>query len=94
MRLIVLGSGSIAKQHLKNLKDIELCNERPFNFILLSPVLESHDDSSPLGWQRFSNLSKLSHKPTLALGGTNARNEDLIACSKNYGFGLSGIRFF
>ena len=77
-----------------NLKDIELCNERPFNFILLSPVLESHDDSSPLGWKRFSNLSKLSHKPTLALGGTNARNEDLITCTKNYGFGLSGIRFF
>ena len=77
-----------------NLKDIELCNERPFNFILLSPVLESHHDSSPLGWQGFSNLSKLSHKPTLALGGTSSRNEDLIACINNDGFGLSGIRFF
>jgi len=77
-----------------NLKDIELCNERPFNFILLSPVLESHDDSPPLGWQRFSSLSKLSHKPTLALGGTSSRSDDLIACNENYGFGLSGIRFF
>lgn len=77
-----------------NLKDIELCNERPFNFILLSPVLESHYDSSPLGWKGFSNLSKLSHKPTLALGGTSSRNGDIIACINNNGFGLSGIRFF
>ena len=77
-----------------NLKDIELCNERPFNFILLSPVLESHNNIIPLGWKRFSDLSKSSYKPTLALGGTNSRNEDLTMCIDNCGFGLSGIRFF
>ena len=77
-----------------NLKDIQLCNERPFDFILLSPVLESQYNSSPIGWQGFSNLSKLSYKPTLALGGTNSRNEDFTMCIKNDGFGLSGIRFF
>lgn len=77
-----------------NLKDIELCNERPFNFILLSPVLESHHDYSPLGWQIFSDLSKLSYKPTLALGGTSSRNDNLITCINNSGFGLSGIRYF
>ena len=77
-----------------NLTDIQLCNERPFDFILLSPVLESQYNTSPIGWQGFSNLSKLSYKPTLALGGTNSRNEDLTMSINNYGFGLSGIRFF
>lgn len=77
-----------------NLTDIQLCNERPFDFILLSPILESHYSSPPLGWQGFSSLSKLSYKPTLALGGTNSRNEDFTICINNNGFGLSGIRCF
>ena len=65
-----------------------------FDFILVSPVLESHTSYLPLGWDKFSTLSKKSFSPTLALGGMKLIGNDFMNTINNNGFGLSGIRLY
>ena len=74
--------------------DIELSNKNNLDFILVSPILESHSSFSPLGWDKFSTLSKKSFSPTLALGGMKVIGNDFMNTINNNGFGLSGIRLY
>ena len=73
------------------LTDIELCNTKLFDFILLSPVLRSHNKYPSLNWSGYSKLSKHAYMPTYALGGLSYINDDFEQCIKNNGFGIAGI---
>jgi len=71
--------------------DINKCNQKIFDYILLSPLHISHNEYSALGWQKFSKLCLSSYSPTLALGGLSSHGFDYNDCIKNFGFGIAGI---
>lgn len=71
--------------------DINLCNKKLFDFVLISPVLRKHDMYAALKWLRFSELSKNSYLPTYALGGLSSQTNDYLKCIKHNGFGIAGI---
>ena len=73
------------------LSDIEISNNKLFDFIMISPILKPHDMFEPLGWEKFNMLSKESFVPTYALGGVSSGGSDLFSCICNHGFGLAGI---
>ena len=73
------------------LTDIELCNTKLFDFVLVSPVLRSHSEYPVLNWTGYSKLTKHSYMPTYALGGLSSVTKDYAKCIKNNGFGLAGI---
>ena len=72
--------------------DVEICNRKLFDFILISPILKSTYSSKPIGWKQFSRLSQISFLPTLALGGMSTTGDHLSQCTENNGFGLAGIK--
>ncbi len=74
------------------LDDIELSNKILFDFILVSPVITSPHNTTPLGWTKFRDLSNRSYVPTYALGGLKSLGNDLSSSSSNKGFGLAGIK--
>ena len=71
--------------------DIEISNKKLFDFIMISPILRSHDNFKAIGWDKFNLLSKESYLPTYALGGVSSKGSDLASCMYNNGFGLAGI---
>ena len=73
------------------LNDIEISNKKLFDFIMISPILRSHDNFKSIGWDKFNILSKESYLPTYALGGVSSKGSDLARCIHNHGFGLAGI---
>tara|TARA_B100001564_G_C20539529_1_gene623715 strand:+ start:66 stop:965 length:900 start_codon:yes stop_codon:yes gene_type:complete len=75
-----------------NLEDIEKSNYTLFDFILLSPVLQTHTKYPALNWQNFSKLSEISYVPTYALGGVSSNSNDFKKSIQNNGFGIAGIR--
>ena len=72
-------------------EDINLCNKKLFDFILISPVLCSHNIYSAIKWSRFSELSEHSYLPTYALGGLSSQANDYQKCIEHNGFGIAGI---
>ena len=74
-----------------NLNDIEISNKKLFDFIMISPILKSHNNFKAIGWDKFNILSKESYLPTYALGGVSSKGSDLANCIYNHGFGLAGI---
>lgn len=73
------------------LEEIELCNKKIFDFILLSPIVKSNYKSDTLGWKTFNNYCKHSFSPCLALGGMSSLNDNYISSINNNGFGIAGI---
>ena len=73
------------------LDDIEISNNKLFDFIMISPILRPHDNFKAIGWDNFNILSKESYLPTYALGGVSSKGSDLASCIYNNGFGLAGI---
>ena len=73
------------------INDIELCNTKLFDFVLVSAVLRSHNEYPVLNWSGYSELSKHSYIPTYALGGLSSLTKDYEQCFKNNGFGIAGI---
>ena len=72
-------------------EDINLCNKKLFDFILISPILREHNMYLALKWSRFSELSEYSHLPTYALGGLSSQTSDYQKCIEHNGFGIAGI---
>ncbi len=64
------------------------------DFVVLAPVLKTktHPDAQPLGWDRFSQLTKNVNLPVFALGGLQKKDKD-IACRMG-GQGIAGISTF
>jgi len=77
-----------------NEQEIELANKAGCDFITISPVepTNSHPDATPIGWQRFAELSKLANMRTFALGGQSTHN---VEHAQSYGaHGVAGISDF
>ena len=72
-------------------ENINLCNKKLFDFILISPILREHNMYLALKWSRFSELSEYSHLPTYALGGLSSQTSDYQKCIEHNGFGIAGI---
>jgi hypothetical protein len=64
------------------------------DFILISPVQKTntHPDSSPLGWDYFTELTRLAQMPVYALGGLGV--EDIPRARSLGAQGVAGIRGF
>ena len=78
-----------ASCHTKD--DVKLSNKKLLDFILISPVLSSHDSYSALNWSGFSELSEYSYLPVYALGGLSSETNDYQMCIEHNGFGIAGI---
>jgi len=64
------------------------------DYIFLSPIKETLTKKKlqPLGWEKFSELSKKTKLPVYALGGLSA--QDLPEAEKYGGYGVAGISRF
>ena len=64
------------------------------DYIFLSPVnkTSSHQNQKPLGWKKFSELTKETNLPVYALGGLE--KEDLLKAERNGAYGIAGISKF
>ena len=64
------------------------------DYIFLSPIKETLTKKKlqPLGWEKFSELSKKTQIPVYALGGLS--EEDLSEAEKYGGYGVAGISRF
>lgn len=74
--------------------DIKSCNEKLYDFILVSPVKQTHSNYKIIDWEGFAKFSKESYVPTYALGGISSKGEDYKLSIENYGFGIAGISTF
>ena len=75
-------------------EDIPKAESIEADYIFLSPVKEtlSKKKLQPLGWEKFSELSKKTQIPVYALGGLS--EEDLSKAEKYGGYGVAGISRF
>ena len=77
-----------------NIKEILICNKNKnkFQFIVISPVLDSGKKNG-IGWHNFKKLSGKSNIPVFALGGMDYKRD--INTVKNYGgAGIASISYF
>ena len=81
----------LASASCHTIAEIEQCNKKLFDFILVSPVIHAHDNKKPLGWEKFNKYSSISLSPCLALGGISKFNEDYKNAISQQGFGIAGI---
>jgi thiamine-phosphate diphosphorylase len=75
-----------------NSEQLEQAKRIHADFVTLSPVLKtrSHPEASPLGWERFTELSALTDTPIYALGGILPEMlPDAQACGA---YGVAAIR--
>ncbi len=73
---------------------IQRANQLGFDALLLSPVLETstHPHTTPLGWEHFAELAKMSDIPVFALGGV--KPIDLEFAKLHFAYGVAGISQF
>ena len=69
-----------------NIEEILVANKLRLEFIFLSPVLQTTNYPSYLGWENFAKLTKESKHPVVALGGLTINNLE-----KALAYGASGI---
>ena len=82
---IIIGSAhSIKEMRIKERQNVQQ--------IFLSPLFKTNKSNKFLGIKKFNNLSKLTKKPLIALGGINKSNIKLLKLIKGVGF--AGIRYF
>lgn len=77
-----------------NEEDILKAESIEADYIFISPIKETSTKKKiqPLGWKRFSELSKKTRLPVYALGGLST--EDLSEAEKYGGYGVAGISRF
>ncbi len=75
-----------------SLKEIRIKEKQKVEKIFLSPIFKTNKSNKNLGIIKFSNLSKNTQKPVIALGGINNHNIKLLKLIKTNGF--AGIQFF
>ena len=74
-----------------NANEIIKANELGVQFILISPVnhTSSHPEATPMGWDNFANLCRISTVPAFALGGMTTT--DAVTAISHGGQGIAGI---
>ena len=72
-------------------EDIKKAEILDADYIFLSPVnkTSSHQYQKPMGWKKFSELTKETKLPVYALGGLG--KEDLLKAEENGAYGIAGI---
>ncbi|RSD29700.1 thiamine phosphate synthase [Vibrio pectenicida] len=77
-----------------NQAELEIANSVKCDFVTISPVhiASCHPEATPIGWQRFSQLAKLTAMPVFALGGVSA--DDLTTAQQHGAYGVSGVSNF
>ncbi len=75
-----------------SLKEIRIKERQNVEQIFLSPLFKTNKSKKKLGLLRFNNLSKLTNKPIIALGGINETNIKQLKLINVHGF--AGISYF
>ncbi len=77
-----------------NQQEIDRAESIGVDFIVLAPVLPtaSHPGVGPMGWKKFSELTRKSSVPVYALGGL--QKDDLTRVKRAGGQGVAGISAF
>tara|TARA_B100000609_G_C17062510_1_gene354816 strand:+ start:120 stop:671 length:552 start_codon:yes stop_codon:yes gene_type:complete len=75
-----------------SLKEIRIKERQNVEQIFLSPLFKTTKSNSELGIIKFNNLSKLTRKPLIALGGINENNIKKLKLININGF--AGITYF
>lgn len=83
--------GKLVSASTHNQKEIDKANELLLDYIFLSPVnaTKSHPDATPLGWDKFTELSQTAQCAVFALGGVN--KNDLDSTISAGGTGIAAI---
>ncbi len=83
--------GKLVSASTHNQKEINKANELLLDYILLSPVNEtnSHPDATPLGWEKFTQLSQTAQCAVYALGGVG--KDDIETTISAGGTGIAAI---
>lgn len=77
-----------------NLAELKHAEQIGVDFVVLAPVLatQTHPETTPLGWQQFTDLVSLCHLPVYALGGQTLA--DLTIAQQVGAQGIAAIRAF
>ena len=76
-----------------NLKEIRIKEKQNVKLIFLSPIFKTKKNKNFLGIIRFNNLSQVTKKPIIALGGINTINIKKLKMTNAFGFsGISHIK--
>ena len=75
-----------------SLKEIRIKEKQNVEQIFLSPLFETTKSKKKLGIMKFNNLSKLTNRPIIALGGINNVNIKQLKLININGF--AGISYF
>ncbi len=76
-----------------NIKEIKIKEKQNVKLIFLSPLFKTKKNKNFLGIIRFNNLSQISKKPIVALGGISSKNVKKLKMTRAFGFsGISHIK--
>ena len=76
-----------------NIKEIKTKEKQNVKLIFLSPIFKTKKNKNFLGIMRFNNLSQITKKPIIALGGINTINVKKLKMTNAFGFsGISHIK--
>lgn len=76
-----------------NLKELKIKEKQRVKLIFLSPIFQTNKKKKFLNIIKFNNLSRISKKPIIALGGINAKNVKKLKMTRSFGFsGISHIK--
>ena len=76
-----------------NIKEIRIKEKQNVKLIFLSPIFKTKKNKNFLGIMRFNNLSQITKKPIIALGGINSTNVKKLKMTHAFGFsGISHIK--
>ena len=76
-----------------NIKEIKIKEKQNVKLIFLSPIFKTKKNKNFLGIIRFNNLSQITKKPIVALGGINTINIKKLKMTNAFGFsGISHIK--
>ena len=76
-----------------NIKEIRIKEKQNVKLIFLSPIFKTKKNKNFLDIMRFNNLSQITKKPIIALGGINTINVKKLKMTNAFGFsGISHIK--
>ena len=79
---------------IHNAEEMQKANQLGVDYALLSPVkaTASHPDATPLGWERFAEITALATMPVYALGGMSMDDlNDALECGAQ---GIAAVSLF
>ena len=76
-----------------NIKEIKIKEKQNVKLIFLSPIFKTKKNKNFLDIMKFNNLSQITKKPIVALGGINTINIKKLKMTNAFGFsGISHIK--